>query len=446
MTRYSKYPNRNLRGVQPAGPQNVSQNIGSNRVFWCDRDPTTNDFDNWFIGSRWISYAAGATASPKIWTLVRKTIGAGHIKTSTWIESGEVDQSQIIYVGKHGNDANDGKTIDKAKLTFVAAIAAAAYGDTVWCFDDGEYIENLVFKDSIKIFAPNATLTGAHAIGNNNIWRIGMLNVATGTTGITFNRAIGAYASVIVNNIVCSGTGIAFENLRGSLGINILVLASIENGYLIGPTSINWVSIQFIKILCLGTGAIFAGSSTAYIRAIGSSINNTGGGNLTCFYSTGAETPTMSLTVTALNTDILSNITAGSVVTTNITHKIGTLAEVGAGTVDPGKLEWNVITADLNPVVKNHGYICNKVGLLTLTLPTTAAVGEIFRVTGINTALGWTVAQNAGQQIHIDNLSTTAGVGGSISSSAVRDSVELVCVVADTEWNATSFVGTITVI
>jgi len=85
MTRYSKYPNQNLQGVVPAGPQNVSQNIGSNRVFWCDRDPTTNDFDNWFIGSRWISYAAGSTADPTVWMLVRKTIGAGHTKTALWI-------------------------------------------------------------------------------------------------------------------------------------------------------------------------------------------------------------------------------------------------------------------------------------------------------------------------------------------------------------------------
>jgi hypothetical protein len=106
---------------------------------------------------------------------------------------------------------------------------------------------------------------------------------------------------------------------------------------------------------------------------------------------------------------------------------------------------WSVITVNQTAAV-NNGYICNKAGLLTLLLPTTAAVGTIIEVTGMNTALGWTVTQNASQQIFIGTSSTTSGTGGSLSSSNIYDSVKLVCNVANTSWIAVSFVGNLTVV
>lgn len=109
-------------------------------------------------------------------------------------------------------------------------------------------------------------------------------------------------------------------------------------------------------------------------------------------------------------------------------------------------ITWTVITADQSAVAAN-GYICNKSGLLTLTLPASGTAGDIIRVTGINTALGWRIAQNAGQQIFFGTSSTTVGVAGSLSSLNIRDSVELVCVVAGASavWNVISSIGNITI-
>lgn len=109
-------------------------------------------------------------------------------------------------------------------------------------------------------------------------------------------------------------------------------------------------------------------------------------------------------------------------------------------------LLWSVITADQTAVV-NNGYICNKASALVLTLPATAAIGDVIRVTGINTALGWKIAQNANQQIFFGNTQTTLGATGYLQSSAIRDSVEIVCVVAgaSTVYNVISSVGNITV-
>lgn len=112
-----------------------------------------------------------------------------------------------------------------------------------------------------------------------------------------------------------------------------------------------------------------------------------------------------------------------------------------------GSFFWSVVNADATIVV-NRGYIANKAGLLTMTLPATAAIGDTIRLTGINTAVGIRVAQNANQRIHFSLLSTTAGVGGYIESTQIRDSVELVCVVAgaSTEYNVISSEGNWTVV
>jgi len=48
----------------------------------------------------------------------------------------------VLYVGKHGNDANDGATIGRAFLTINAAVTAAAAGDTIQV-DPGTYTETV---------------------------------------------------------------------------------------------------------------------------------------------------------------------------------------------------------------------------------------------------------------------------------------------------------------
>lgn len=110
-----------------------------------------------------------------------------------------------------------------------------------------------------------------------------------------------------------------------------------------------------------------------------------------------------------------------------------TTGQLGVATL-PSSVTWSVITADQTAAV-NNGYICNKAGLLTLTLPTTSPIGSIIEVTGINTNLGWKIAQNVGQTIYFGDQQTTTGVTGSIASTLTRDSIRIVCVVANTDWN-----------
>ena len=121
----------------------------------------------------------------------------------------------------------------------------------------------------------------------------------------------------------------------------------------------------------------------------------------------------------------------------------GSLTINGTG----GGLTWSTVTVDASFTV-NTGTVANKAGLLTMTLPASAAVGDVIAITGINTALGWKIAQNANQQIFFGSASTTLGVTGSLASTATRDTVYIVCVVAgaSTVWNVVQPIGNITVV
>jgi hypothetical protein len=89
---------------------------------------------------------------------------------------------------------------------------------------------------------------------------------------------------------------------------------------------------------------------------------------------------------------------------------------------------------------KMHG--ANNAGLVTLTLPATAAVGERFSVIGVG-AGGWKIAQNASQSIQKEATVTTIGTGGSVAG-AQGTSVEVVCIEADTKWMVSYSSGTLT--
>jgi hypothetical protein len=161
----------------------------------------------------------------------------------------------------------------------------------------------------------------------------------------------------------------------------------------------------------------------------------------------GASNAITSIALT--NGQVLIGSTGADPVAATITAGTGVTTSTGAGTFTinavGGGLTWSVITANQAAAV-NNGYICNKAGTLALSLPAASAVGSIISVTGINTATGWQITQGAGQQIFFGTSSTTSGATGTLTSSAIRDSIQIVCVVANLTWNVINSVGNITVV
>jgi hypothetical protein len=150
---------------------------------------------------------------------------------------------------------------------------------------------------------------------------------------------------------------------------------------------------------------------------------------------------------TKANIEALTGTTGGEIAYATDTGEDGVYDAVAAGWVwgraGGSGLTWQVVTTD-DDLVADNGYVVNSASLVTLTLPATASINGIIRVVGVG-AGGWLIEQLADQQIHFGNLSTTVGVTGSVASVHDRDAVELICVVADDEWQVISSVGNLEV-
>jgi len=134
------------------------------------------------------------------------------------------------------------------------------------------------------------------------------------------------------------------------------------------------------------------------------------------------------------------NIFGGSGVSTSASGNTVTINVSGTG------FTWNVVTSADNPVTlaPNNGYITKGASAVQFTLPASASIGDDYRIVGY--ANLWTIAQNANQTMTLGVRTTTAGVTGSLTATAVNDSIELVNVTNNLEWVITDSVGNLTIV
>lgn len=107
---------------------------------------------------------------------------------------------------------------------------------------------------------------------------------------------------------------------------------------------------------------------------------------------------------------------------------------------------WVDVTTATQTMAVRTGYVTDRGGGVTYTLPATATFGQTIAIAG---KLGaWTISQNANQQILVGSSSSTVGVGGSVASTNVGDCIELLCITggASTVWRARSSMGNLTVV
>ena len=137
------------------------------------------------------------------------------------------------------------------------------------------------------------------------------------------------------------------------------------------------------------------------------------------------------------NGQLIIGNTGATPTAATLTAGAGIAITNGAGSItiaaSSGTSSWTVVTGTSASMAVDSGYISNNAGLVTLTLPSTAAVGSTIQVQGLG-AGGWQIAQNASQLIHIGNQVTTTGIGGFLASNNQYDSITILCVVANTTW------------
>jgi hypothetical protein len=126
-------------------------------------------------------------------------------------------------------------------------------------------------------------------------------------------------------------------------------------------------------------------------------------------------------------TPTVSTLTAGTGIT--ITNAAASITISGSGS----GYSWTEVTGTSQSMAVNNGYIANNVALVTLTLPITASIGDTVILQGKGAGL-FKIAQNSGQTIRFGNVSTTTGVGGSLTAISQYNSIELLCITANTDW------------
>jgi hypothetical protein len=134
---------------------------------------------------------------------------------------------------------------------------------------------------------------------------------------------------------------------------------------------------------------------------------------------------------------VLATLTPGTGISIANTAGAITINGVGSG------LTWSVITASQNAAI-NNGYICNKAGVLILTMPGTAAVGSVIAAVNINTAADTQFLSANPGQLNVGNVAATANTG-TVTSTQLFDVIYFVCTTANTTWCAFAVQGNWTI-
>jgi hypothetical protein len=207
--------------------------------------------------------------------------------------------------------------------------------------------------------------------------------------------------------VTCSATAIgSFTSCDFSTGINIALTTTSANTISLLDVSIDSSAPNVIT----GTGIVEFGSVT-YLSSTGVS------GTITKNFTTRFETGELKL----------NDADNGTLIATN-----GVISAIPGG---GGGITWNNVTGTSQGMAVDNAYIANNAGLVTFTLPASAAIGKVVQVAGNGTGL-WTIVQNASQIIHFGDQDTTVTTG-SLTAINRYDAIQLVCTATDTDWVCT---------
>ena len=197
-----------------------------------------------------------------------------------------VAEECIYYVGMHGNDSDSGFHIMEAKLTFTAALAAAAAESpdavnqiAIVCVDGCDYEENISIPSWVHVFAPNAKLSGTIIVANNSSVKFREQEISAGTA-MTKSDADGfAEATIEIMTLTSTANGIDNSGSNSKLKFTNKKL-EVEDGIAITNSATGTGSVT--AILCdieiTGTGTAIQVAASATVNARVAQITESGTG------------------------------------------------------------------------------------------------------------------------------------------------------------------------
>jgi hypothetical protein len=341
-----------------------------------------------------------------------------------------VGATGTVLIGNTGADPSFSATPSVTSITITNAPAAGTDGANKTYVDT--IAAGIKFKNTVKAASTVALTT----LYDNGVAGVG----AT----LTNNDALAAFAidgynASLNDRILIKDQANTFENgiyTVTTLGTGAVAWvltratdydtpAEMEAGSLVpvqfGTVNLETFWLQTTIVVTVGVDAV---SYNQFLAASQASAVTTNTGSFNGWLSA-ADTNVQA----ALDTldDVLIGGTAGQVVTSN-----------GAGTKPTfqapaaGGMTWTEETGTPVSAAVDHGYILNKNSLVTVNLPATAAVGKTIGFQGSGTGL-FSVVAAAGDIIHFGNQDTSGG--GSLTATNRYDALEVICIVADSEWS-----------
>ena len=268
----------------------------------------------------------------------------------------------------------------------------------------------------------------------------GTYDISFGTSGVT----AGTYNTVTVdpNGIITFGTNVPYT------GSGTVTEVDTGAGLTGGPITTNGtISLSTTGV----TPGTYQGLTINQYGQITNATNeNYGTGSVTqVFTGTGLVETSTPITNTGTISMATSGVVAGTYGnSTNIPQitvdALGRVLSATNITVSSGFF-WNNVPGVTQAMLPNNGYISSNPALTTMTLPTTCPQGAVLAIAGVG-AGGWKLAQNAGQTIHFGDVDSTTGAAGFLSSNNKYDYIELLCVIANTDFIVKASVGNINVL
>jgi hypothetical protein len=388
---------------------NTTGTVGPNTATWAINNAITlGDLANLGAGVPALTIATGDIT----FTATNNVGNLNMVNTHSSGNAGVIEWGGNRWVHNYGTrNTFVGQNAGNTTLTVLNADENTAVGaDALTAITTGD--KCVAIGDS-ALFAAATTIecvaVGANALASNVD---GDFHVAVGSDALLdFNSADQgntAIGHLAMTNATSGGsnTAVGAQVLENILtGSNNIVVGALAASAYIGAESSN---------IIIGNAGVAAEDNTIRIGTQG----NGAGQQDTCFIAGIANVVVANQEMVVVDT---------------------TTGQLGSQAVPMG-VPWSVIVADQAAVV-NNGYFCNKAGTLLLSLPAASAIGDIIEVSNINTALGIQFTQAANQQIFIGNTSTTLGAAGTLTTSAVGDSLKIVCRTANLVWQTVSMIG-----
>jgi len=249
------------------------------------------------------------------------------------------------------------------------------------------------------------TSTGGTVTITNGAGTINLESVAETATTYQTNSGTATPAAAILN-VLGGSTGITTTGAGNSVNL----AGTLNVGH--GGTGLSSITDH----------SLIVGNATSALTVLGVATN----GQLP-IGSTGAD-------------PVLAALTAGTGI--SISNGAGSISIATTG----GGFTWTDVTGATQTLAVQNGYLTDRGGGVTYTLPATASIGDTIKIVG-KAGLA-VITPNANQQILIGSATGLAGATGTATATNAGDCIELICTTggASSVYRASSVVGTWTLV